>query len=222
MQDTYTSSDDTWPHYICATCGGEAGDSDNLGVIVNGGYGSSRYDTSSLVWIVSGDEVYPRGYICDDCIDRAVSAGHLEEFHSSVRGEEVGLYLSEAAYRELFAYGSRKAYDAFWAQRDHSPYQKAIAPSKLEQAIVDMRYQLSGDVVLSSSYSMPRTRLGWTAVNIGYAHAVAAIAFGCGEADPDFEEASATWARARQTLDCQIDESWLETKALLGMDEIDS
>lgn len=216
MQATFATSDECWPNFICSTCGGKAGDSDNSGVIVRGGYGSTRYDTYSLIWIVRGDKIYPPGYICDDCIDRAVAAGFLEQFHSAIHREETGLHFSEAAYHELFAYGARKAYDEFWARRDDSPYQEATAPSELEQAILDIRQQLIGDEILSSSASIPRSPLGWHAVNIGYAHAVAAIAFGCGEADPGFEKAADAWARGRRALDHDLDENWVATQQMLG------
>lgn len=215
MENTYAASDDTWPDYICATCDGEAGDTDNTGVFVNGGYGSTRYDTSSLIWTARGDEVYPQGYICDDCIDRAVSEEILEEFHSALGGEDIGRNLSEAAYRELFAYGARKAYGEFWAQREDGPYQEAKDPTALDQAIRDMRYRLSGDGVVASGASLPRPPLGWSAVDIGYAHAVAAIAFACGEADPGFEHAAAVWACARKALDLRLDEDSARTQAML-------
>jgi hypothetical protein len=216
MKNPVASSDDTWPDYTCATCGGDAGDSDNLGVIVTAGYGSTRYDTTSLIWTVRGEQVYPRGFICDDCIDRAVSEGHLEAFSSSIGGKDVGLNLSEAAYRELFAFGARRAYDAFWAHREDSPYQEAKEPSRLEQAVLTMRNNLSNDEVLSDSASLPRARVGWKAVDIGYAHAVAAIAFGCGESDPGFENASQTWAKARKALDEDLDLLQIQCKEAFG------
>ena len=122
METTYGARDDCWPYFTCATCGGEASDTDNTGVMVHGGYGSTRYDTSSLIWTVRGEEVYPWGYICDDCIDRAVSDGKLEEFHTNLGGKETGLNLSAEAYRELFAHGARKAYNAYWAKREDGPY----------------------------------------------------------------------------------------------------
>ena len=205
MTSNYATCEDTWPSFICATCSGEAGDTDNTGVMVHGGYGSARYDTSSLVWTVRGEGVYPQGHICDDCTDRAVSEGLLEEFHSALGGTDTGLNLSEATYRELFAYGARKAYDAFWEKREDRPYQEARDPAALEPAIEDMRFQLSDDRVLARVGSTKRTPLGWGAVDIGYAHAVAAIVFGCGGADPGFEKAAESWGRARKTLDSEID-----------------
>lgn len=211
MKTTYAASDDTRPCVTCATCGGAASDTNNTGVMVYGGYGSSRYDMSSLVWTARGADVYPRGYICDACIDRAVSDGKLEEFHSGPGDEETGRNLSEAAYRELFAYGARKAYGDFWEKREDSPYHAAHNPAALEQAIEDMRYRLSGDQVLASGAAIKRAPLGRGAVDIGYAHAVAAIAFGCGEADPGFEKAATVWARARKALD----EDWVQTQAML-------
>lgn len=212
--EIYGSSDAAWPYFTCATCGEEASDTDNNGTMVHGGYGSTRYDTSSLVWTVRGEDVYPLGYICDACIDRAVSDGMLEEFHNHFGDKDIGLNLSEAAYRELFAFGAREAYDEFWAKREDEPYEEAKDPSALNQAILDIRYRLSGDGVLASSFSMPRSRLGWTAVDIGYAHAVAAIAFGCGEADPSFEDAATAWAHARKALDAKIDEDTVNTEEM--------
>lgn len=214
METTYVASDDCWPNFTCATCGGQASDTDNTGVMVRGGYGSTRYDTSSLIWTARGEEVYPQGYICDDCIDRAVSDGKLEEFHTSLGDEETGLNLSKAAYRELFAYGARKAYDAFWANREEGLYHEARNPAALEEAIEDMRYRLSGDQVLGSGASMQRAPIGWGAVDIGYAHAVAAIAFGCCEADPGFEKAAETWGRERKALDAEMDRCWQSTEEM--------
>lgn len=216
MTLTYATSDDTWPDFICATCGGAASDTDNSGVIVRGGYGSARYDTSSLVWVVRGEDVYPQGCICDDCIDRAVSDSRLEEFHTSLGDKNTGLHLSEAAYAELFAHGARQAYDAFWAKREAGPYHEARAPEALEAAVEDMRHRLSGDGVLTSSSALPRSPLGWGAVNIGYAHAVAAIAFGCGEADPGFAKASEKWSRARKALEADLDECWQSSEEMFA------
>ena len=213
------TSDDTWPDYVCATCGGKAGDSDNSGVMVHGGYGSTRYDTSHLIWVVRGEDVFPSGFICDDCIDRAVAKGDLEEFASSLGGPDVGLHLSHAAYHELFAFGARKAYDGFWRDREDTPYQEAIAPPDLEKAILGMRYQLSGDELQASAYSTPRVPLGWEAVNIGYAHAVASIAFGCGEADPGFENAASEWATHRKALDAEADQMMSMLEDMIGKAE---
>jgi hypothetical protein len=216
MTSKYATCEDTLPNFICATCGGRAGDTENTGVMVHGGYGSARYDTSSLVWTVRGESVYPRGHICDDCTTRAVSEGLLEEFHSAVGDADTGLYLSKAAYRELFAFGARQAYDAFWAKREGRPYQEAREPAALEAAIDDMRYRLSGDQVLASGTLMKRSPIGWGAVDIGYAHAVAAIVFGCGEADPSFEKTAETWGRARKTLDAEIDSCGPSIEKMFG------
>jgi len=210
------ASDDTWPDFICATCHGPAGDTTNTGIVVRGGYGSTRYDTSSLIWVVRGADVYPTGYMCDGCIDRAVSDGALEEFQTSLGAAETGLYLSEAAYHELFCHGARSAYDAFWSAREDSPYVEARDPEALRTVIEGMRYRLSGDEVLASAVSTQRSPLGWGAVNIGYAHAVAAIALGCGEADPGFETAAADWAQARRALDAQIDLASHSTEAMFA------
>ena len=223
MKNTYSASDDSWPDFTCATCGGEAGDTNNTGVMVHGGYGSTRYDTSSLIWTVRGEAVYPHGYICDDCIDQAVSDGKLEEFHTSLGDDQTGFNLSAAAYRELFAYGARKAYDEFWEKREEGPYHEARDPAALEKAIEDMRYRLSGDQVLAYGTSIPRAPLGWSAVNLGYAHAVAAIAFGCCEADPGFEKAAEIWGRARKALDAKLDNDWRSTEEMFEtmMGEVD-
>ncbi|MBJ3764609.1 hypothetical protein ILP92_17895 [Maribius pontilimi] len=214
METTYAASDDCWPYFNCATCDGEASDTDNTGIMFHGGYGSTRYDTSSLVWIVRGEDVFPHGYICDDCIDRAVSDGKLEKFHTSLGDDETGLNLSAAAYRELFAYGARKAYHTFWSQREDSPYYEERNPAALEEAIKDMRYRLSGDMVVSCSVSMKRIPIGWEAVDIGYAHAVSAITFGCSEADPGFEKAAETWGSARKALDAEMDRCWHSTEEM--------
>jgi hypothetical protein len=216
MTDAIPDQGRFWYQRTCTNCGGEAGDTDTTKLFVHAGFGS-RHDTNLFVWTAHCEDIAPCGYLCDDCLEQAVSEGRLEAFVSETRDETVGLNLSIAAYKRLFSHGARNAYDDFWYVRGDEPYHEARDPAGLEPAIVAMRDKLGGDVRMRLSSGPTRKPLGWGAVSAGYAHAVAAIALGCGEVDPDFEAAAETWARQRQEAEREQDEANAESKEMLKL-----
>lgn len=180
----------------CTTCGAEAGDTTNDGVIVSGGFGSTRHDTTSLIWLVRGQNVPAPGILCDDCVDRHIAAGELEAFASALC--RIPANPSEAAMRELFAYGARQAYHRCWEHIDASHHPIRPLDEAGREAIIDLRRMLTGDdTAAPQSFSCTTSGQGDLALRVGRAHATAAIALGYGEADPGFDIAAARWARQR-------------------------
>lgn len=192
--------------YECGICGAEAGDTTHEGLLVRGGYGSVRYDATTLIWVTRGDAVPKPCYLCDDCVDRYLADGQLEKAWSGL-DETAGLDLTARGYAELFAYGARIAYNKFWVEYGDCHYPRRAMDEELRASIVRLRETLVDDPVLSDGLSTPRIPGGQKAVEVGKAHAIAAIALGLGEEDLGFDEAAREWGNARAPLDAEADEA---------------
>lgn len=203
-QNDFIMEDDL-SRQICTECGGDAGDTDNNGLIVHGGYGSVLYDTTQLIWLVRGDEAAKPGMLCDSCIDGFIAAGKLEAFSTSIGTLPEGAP-SEVAYRELFAYGARKTYHKFWQEQGDHPYTRRPLDKKGEKSIKRLRNSLIGDDNGFTVGPPDRAQLAWRAISVGEAHALSAIALGYGEEDPGFETAAAQWTELRRSMDTEIAE----------------
>lgn len=189
---------------ICTECGGSAGYTDNNGLIADGGAGSVRYATTQLIWLVRGDEAAKPGMLCDDCVDGFVVAGKLEAFSTST-GTLPDDPPSEAAYRELFGYGARRAYTAFWKEQGDRPYATRPLDDEGREGLERMRTDMvGGDDFYFSTWIVAREQLADRAIEVGKTHALCAIALGYGEEDPGFETAASQWASLRRAADAEM------------------
>lgn len=209
MPQTETGYCSQYAHddHTCTVCGADAGDTDNNGVIVHGGYGSTRYDETRLIWLVRGEEVAKPGMLCDDCIDGFVAEGKLEAFAASIASLPEGTP-SEAAYRELFAHGARRVYSAYWEEMGEAPYARRSLDDAGRESIERLRRMMVGDGDIYNIAQLERAKEARRAMDVGEAHAMAAISLGFGEEDPGFEEAAATWAAERMARANDFRETW--------------
>jgi hypothetical protein len=193
-----------WDH-TCLECGGQAGDTDTNGHIVHGGYGSSRYDTTLLIWLSDAGKNAQKGYLCDDCIDRHVEAGELEAF-STHFGELPEGSPSQAAYHALFAYYAQRVADAYWDENGDRRYDGRPLDEAGHESIERLRATMVGrdSSQYTSMVPTPRQELADRAIRVGECHALAAIALGYGQEDPNFEKAAARWAEKRATVDAEL------------------
>lgn len=193
-----------WDH-TCLECGGEAGDTDTNGHIVHGGYGSTRYDTTLLIWLSGAGKNAQEGYLCDDCIDRHVEAGELEAFFSHF-GELPKGSPSQAAYHALFAYYAQRVADAYWKENGDRPYDRRPLDEAGHESIERLRTTMVGRDSSQAApvIPTPRQELADRAIRVGECHALAAISLGYGQEDPNFDKAAARWAEKRATVDAEL------------------
>ena len=97
--------------YECQLCG-KTHDEDNTheGVFVYGGYGSTRYDETKLIWLTDvPDSLEVKDRICDSCIDTLVEDRHLEAF-SGVFDRDAGRTMSAEGYARVFMLGAEQMF----------------------------------------------------------------------------------------------------------------
>ncbi|HDZ51556.1 hypothetical protein LCGC14_0111540 [marine sediment metagenome] len=178
--------------YSCQTCG-KTHDQDNThhGDYVHGGYGSTKYDETKLVWVAPApDPLEMGGHICDACIDVQVENGALEAFSSVFSADEIN-EMSAKGYAKVFQMAADRLYASCVSARGSVP--EPVAPLNDEEieAIADFRSRLCNDPTRSNVISLGKgqkhAKLAW---DMGEAHVLAGMILGkIGGDNPDFEAA---------------------------------
>lgn len=179
--------------YDCQVCGNDH-DQDNThhGEYVHGGYGSTKYDETKLVWVAPAPKALEMGgHICDACIDVQVESGALEAFASVFNPKDVD-EMSAKGYAKVFAMAAARMYEAAVSARGSVPDPVAPLTDEESEAIAWYRSRICSDptrsaVISTGSKGNQHAKLAW---DMGEAHVMAGLIMGkIGGDAPDFSAA---------------------------------
>jgi hypothetical protein len=196
--------------YDCQVCGKDH-DQDNThhGDFVYGGYGSTKYDETKLVWVAPAPETLEMGgHICDACIDVQVESGALEAFASVFNADDVD-EMSAKGYAKVFAMAADRMYISCVNARGSIPEPVAPMTSDENEALADFRSRLCSDPTRSSVIRVgsgnKHASLAW---DMGEAHVLAGLILGkIGGEAPDFSAAAEEFGARLAEFDqstCQL------------------
>lgn len=197
--------------YSCQTCG-KNHDQDNThhGDYVYGGYGSTKYDETKLVWVAPAPEALEMGgHICDACIDFQVENGALEAFRSVFDAGEVDV-MSAKGYTKVFQMAAARMYEAAVSARGSVPEPVAPLTDEENEAIARYRSRICGDptraqVISTGPKGSQHAKLAW---DMGEAHVMAGLIMGkIGGDAPDFSAAAKEFGERLAEFDqstCQL------------------
>lgn len=202
--------------YSCQTCG-KTHDQDNThhGDYVHGGYGSTKYDETKLVWVAPApDPLEMGGHICDACIDVQVENGALEAFSSVFSADEIN-EMSAKGYAKVFEMAADRMYVTCVRARGSVP--DAVDPLTAEEveAIPDFRSRLCSDPTRSNVISLGKgqkhAKLAW---DMGEAHVLAGLIIGkIGGDQPDFGAAGVDFGESLAAFDKNTSELFADMMA---------
>ena len=193
--------------YNCQVCKKEH-DQDNthLGDIVYGGYGSTKYDETKLVWVASVPKALELGgHICDGCIDQQVENGALEAYSSAFLLEET-TQMSAKGYAKLFEMGARDMYAICVSARGALPDPVIPLTKEATDAIVKLRGSIRSDPSRDTNvvHVARNPEHGLLSRELGKAHVLAGMILGLiGGKTPDFSPAAEDFGRRLEELDNQ-------------------
>lgn len=215
--------------YSCQTCGKDH-DQDNThhGDYVYGGYGSTKYDETKLVWLASPPEILEMGgHICDTCIDLQVESGALEAF-SAVFDKDAVDVMSAKGYAKVFEMAAERMYEACVKARGSAPDPIAPLSDEESEAIAAFRARICGDPTRSNVISVgargsQHAKLAW---DMGEAHVMAGLIMGkIGGEAPDFSMAATDFGDRLSAFDqntCSLFEEMIASIGCEVEDDADS
>jgi hypothetical protein len=179
--------------YDCQVCGCDH-DQDNTheGNYVHGGYGSTKYDETKLIWVGQVPSTLEKGgHICDDCIDKQIESGTLEAFSSVFDPDETN-QMSAKGYAKVFELGAHDMYASCVAARGSIPEPVGPLTDEDLEAIEQLRSRICKDPSRSNYISISQNpQHGKLARDIGEAHVLAGLILGkIGGDAPDFSKAA--------------------------------
>jgi len=195
--------------YSCQTCG-KTHDQDNThhGDYVHGGYGSTKYDETKLVWVAPApDPLEMGGHICDACIDVQVENGALEAFSSVFSADEIN-EMSAKGYAKVFEMAAERMYVSCVNARGTAPEPAAPLTSDESEALAAFRSRICSDPTRSSVIRVgsgnKHATLAW---DMGEAHVLAGLVLGkIGGDAPDFTAAGKEFGERLAEFDQSSDE----------------
>lgn len=215
--------------YDCQVCGKDH-DQDNThhGDFVYGGYGSTKYDETKLVWVAPAPETLEMGgHICDACIDVQVESGALEAF-SAVFDKDAVDVMSAKGYAKVFEMAAERMYEACVKARGSAPDPIAPLSDEESEAIAAFRARICGDPTRSNVISVgargsQHAKLAW---DMGEAHVMAGLIMGkIGGEAPDFSMAATDFGDRLSAFDqntCSLFEDMIASIGCEVEDDADS